>query len=345
MELRRILVLTGDHGRADPTKWDGVYSKEDFKFHGIMVEALQSLGRWKIEVCSEHSRMLARLREDPPDLVFNLCDTGFHNDPRLELHVPALLEVLGLRYTGSPPAALAVAYDKVLVNLLAASMGVSVPRERVVPADATLQISGVAYPAFVKPAQGDGSVGINRGAVVRSEEDLSRQLAWLRRILPGRAALIQEYLPGTEYGLALIGNPGCLRALPVLEVDYGQLPLDLPPILAFETKTGPATPYERVVLKPAHLEPAVVEKMVQDASRLFERIGCRDYARFDFRTAEDGTIRLLEVNPNPGWSQDSKLPIMAAFAGIDYPRFLEVLLEVAWARENRVMSIELLGAV
>lgn len=330
--MRRILVVTGDHTLADPTKWDGHYSENDFVLHQAMCEALTSLGRWEIDICSDHATLMTRVQTDPPDLVFNLCDTGFRNVATHELHVPALLEMLDVPYTGASPAAMVLAYDKSLVNLMARALGVAVPREWVVDPATSLDPPDVVYPAFVKPVRGDGSVGINRGALVRSTDALRQQLAWFREELPGRAALVQEYLSGPEYGLALVGNPGSLQPLPMLEVDYSLLPPDVPPILAFESKTGPDNPYSNVVIAQARLSAEVTAQLVASSARLFERVGCRDYARFDFRTADDGTIKLMEVNPNPAWSREAKLAMMARFGGIAYPQLLELLIETAWTR-------------
>jgi len=73
-------------------------------------------------------------------------------------------------------------------------------------------------------------------------------------------------------------------------------------------------------------------RLVDYSSRLFERLGCRDYARFDFRTDAEGTTKLLEVNPNPGWCWDGKLNLMAANAGMRYPDLLGAVLQAAVER-------------
>ena len=332
MTRRRVLVVTGDHRLADSTKWDGAYSDDDLELHQAMCDALASLGRWDVDVCCDHAQLVDRLQNPPPDLMFNLCDTGFRNVATQELHVPALAEMLGVPYSGAPPAAMVLAYDKSIVNMLAGSLDIPVPHERLFHPDTTTDRLDIVYPAFVKPAQGDGSVGINRRAIVRSDVELREQLAWFRGEFPQRTALVQEYLSGPEYGLALIGNPGDLHPLPVLEVDYSRLPRSLPPILAFESKTGPENPYNRVAIARAGLARTVVDELVAAAARLFKRIGCRDYARFDFRTAEDGTIKLMEINPNPAWSREAKLAIMAGFEGLTYPALLERLVDTAFAR-------------
>ena len=83
--------------------------------------------------------------------------------------------------------------------------------------------------------------------------------------------------------------------------------------------------------------------MIQYATSLFERLGCRDYARFDFRADAQGTIKLLEVNPNPGWCWDGKFNLMAAFAEIHYSELLQRILEAA--RERIAVAGELPVAV
>lgn len=330
--LRRVLVITGDHELPDPSKWDGCYSAADLDLHRQMRVALESLPGYRFEFLSRHADLIPRLLRDPPELVLNLCDTGFCNQDTQELHVPALLEAFGIPYTGAPPASMVLCYDKAIVRLVAESCGVPTPREVYVAPDSPLDRIEASYPALIKPARGDGSVGINRNAVVRSAEEAARQLRWFRCQFPGAAALIQEYLPGPEYGLALIGNPGRMEALPLIEVDFSALPAGLPPILAFESKTGPDTPYDAVRVRPAKLSSDCLAAIRRHTETLFARLECRDYARFDFRAGADGTIRLLEVNPNPAWSSAAKLALMAGFAGKSYPELLGMILTAAETR-------------
>ncbi len=156
----------------------------------------------------------------------------------------------------------------------------------------------------------------------------------MRSELPGRALLVQEYLPGPEYGIGLLGNPDSeLIALPALEVDYSRLPAGLNPILSYESKALPDSPYwTEIKFKRAEAGPALLAAMADHARRLFARLGCRDYARFDFRCAADGEPKLMEVNPNPAWANDGKLAFMAGFAGIAYPDMLKMILDAARRR-------------
>ncbi len=333
MRFRRVLVLTGDHSLADPTKWEGCYTREDIALHDAMKEALLGLPGYEFSFLTRHDRLIETLRDQRPDFVLNLCDTGLGNIAARELHVPALLEVLGIPYSGAPPACMVLCYDKAIVRLVAAEMGIPVPREIAIHPERDLETIQAFYPSLIKPARGDGSVGIRPDAVVRGPAQARDYLAWFRTELPGRIALMQEYLPGAEYGLALVGNPGTgLTAFPPLEVDYSGLPRELSPILAFESKTAPETPYSQVAIRQARLPAGTVEELRRRSAILFERLECRDYARFDFRTGEDGEIKLLEVNPNPAWSREAKLARMARFAGHDYPDLLRMILEAARSR-------------
>ena len=335
--MLKLCVLTGDPRLPDLTKRGQRYNEEDLATHAAMRAALQGLNRFELEVFDDHARLLERFAADPPDLLLNFCDTGYRNVASQELHLPALLELQGIPYSGATPACMAICYDKQIVRLVAEALGIPVPRERYLRPGGSLDSADFALPALIKPNQADGSVGITKDAVVRTRAEAKAYLAWLQRELPGRAALIQEYLPGPEYGVGLIGNPGDeLVALPPLEVDYTRLPAGLAPILSFESKAMPDSPYwTEIKFKPAEAPPQVQAAIADQARRLFARLGCRDYARFDFRVAADGEPKLMEVNPNPAWAYDGKLAFMAGFAGIDYPGMLEMIVDAALRRIDR----------
>jgi D-alanine-D-alanine ligase len=334
VRMLKLCVLTGDPRLPDLTKRGHRYNEEDDATHAAMRAALQGLHRFGLEFFDDHARLIERFAGDPPDLVLNFCDTGFRNVATQELHVPALLELLGIQYSGATPACMAICYDKQIVRMVAQAQGIPVPREIYLAPGESLNAAELLLPALIKPNQADGSVGITKDAVVRSRAEADAYLAGLRRELPGRAVLIQEYLPGPEYGVGLIGNPEDeLIALPPLEVDYARLPAGLAPILSFESKTLPDSPYwTEIKFKPAEAAPQIQTAMAAHAKRLFARLGCRDYARFDFRVAADGEPKLMEVNPNPAWAYDGKLAFMAGFAGIDYPGMLERIVDAALRR-------------
>jgi D-alanine-D-alanine ligase len=266
--------------------------------------------------------------------VLNLCDEGYNNDAFMELHVPAVLEMLDIPYSGAGPSSLGLCYNKALVRAVAASLDVPVPLETYFSSDDQAATIPSVFPALIKPNYGDSSIGITQEAVVDSWEEAINYLTKLREQMPGRPLLIQEFLTGTEYSVGIIGNPGMApRALPALEVDYSRLDRDLPQLLAYESKWIPDSPYwSQIQYREAQLDEDTRRKLVDYSNILFERLGCRDYARFDFRADGEGEIKLLEVNPNPGWCWDGKLNMMATIAGLRYSDMLKLILEAAQER-------------
>ncbi|MEQ8698770.1 MAG: D-alanine--D-alanine ligase, partial [Bauldia litoralis] len=117
------------------------------------------------------------------------------------------------------------------------------------------------------------------------------------------------------------------------EVDYSKLDPSLPRLLPYESKWHPDSPYwTDIVYREATMAEEVRRRLIDYSSLLFERLDCRDYARFDLRADADGAIKLLEVNPNPGWCWDGKLNLMANFAGLRYAELLRMIIDAGQAR-------------
>lgn len=326
-----VTVLLGDPRLPDQVKRDGQFNPEDLDTVRRLKEGLSELDGFRFSFLDNHKTMARDLAAAPPDLVFNLCDEGYDNDPFKELHVPAMLETLALPYTGAGPGALAACYDKGLVRAVAITLDVPVPLETYVrPGDHGATLPSV-FPAFLKPNVGDSSQGITKDAVVSNEKALIDYLEGLRAQFPKRPVLVQEYLSGAEYSVAMIGNvEQGIRALPLLEVDYSKLDPSLPRILGYESKWEPESPYwTQIRYRETDLADNLQQQLIEHSARLFERLGCRDYARFDFRADAKGEIKLLEVNPNPGWCWDGKFNLMAGFGGISYSEMLGQILTAA----------------
>lgn len=329
-----LTVVMGDPRLPDAVKVNGQFNAEDLETIRQLKNALADLPNYKVRFLDNHATLDRDLSELKTDLVLNLCDEGFNNDPAKELHVPALLEMLAIPYTGAAPSALAACYDKGLVRAVAQSLDIPVPLETYVrPGDQGATLPSV-FPALLKPNTGDSSQGITKDAVVHNERSLLDYLERLRTDFPKRGLLVQEFLTGAEYSVGLIGNPDPgLRALPILEVDYSKLDEGLPRILGYESKWHPDSPYwKQIRYHEASLADHIQQQLIEHSARLFERLGCRDYARFDFRADAKGEIKLLEVNPNPGWCWDGKLNLMASIQGTRYPEMLGWILAAAEER-------------
>jgi D-alanine-D-alanine ligase len=330
----KVTILLGDPRLPDSVKLGGQFNAEDMTTIERLKTALGELGNYQFSYLDNHAALLQTLRQEPPAFVMNLCDEGFDNDAFMELHVPAYLEMLGIPYTGAGPSCLGLCYDKSMIRAIAIGLDVPVPLETYVESDDISATMPSIFPALIKPAQGDSSIGITQNSVVQTPTQAVAYLAELRQTLPGRPVLIQEYLTGPEYSVTVVGNPGVgYNILPILEVDYSRLPKDLPPILSYESKWQPESPYwTEIAYREAEIDEATQRALADHSTRLFERVGCRDYARFDFRANGDGEVKLLEINPNPGWCWDGKMNLMASYGGMRYADLLGQILDAAQAR-------------
>jgi len=329
-----VTVLMGDPSLPDQVKRGGQFNPEDFETINRLKEALAELPGYQFRFLTNHAGLITELRNHLPEFVLNFCDEGLNNDAFMELHIPAILDMLGVPYSGAGPTCLGLCYNKAIVRSIAASLDIPVPLETYFDPDDTSAALPSVFPALVKPCFGDSSVGITQEAVVSNPDELMAYMAKLREWLPGRPVLIEEFLPGKEYSVGVLGNPGLTyRFLPILQVDYSALPEGLPQILGYESKWIPDSPYwTSIKYHKSDLDEEQRSKLLDYANVLFERCGCRDYARFDFRTGDDGVVKLLEVNPNPGWCWDGKLNFMANFAGLRYADLLRLILEAAHER-------------
>ena len=266
----------------------------------------------------------------------NLCDEGLEQRPVQGAacsRTPRRCWACPIPAPAAP--ALAACYDKGVVRAVAASLDVPVPLETYVrPGDQGATLPSV-FPAILKPNYGDSSQGITKDAVVRNQSALIDYLERLRTEFPRRPVLVQEYLHRRRvlaWASSAIRTRACARCRSSRSI-ISRLDPKLPKILGYESKWEPESPYwTQIKYHEAQLSDYVQSQMIEYSARLFERLGCRDYARFDFRADAKGEIKLLEVNPNPGWCWDGKLNIMAGFAGIRYSELLGQILAAAEER-------------
>lgn len=329
-----IGLLSGDPALPYEYGIDDRFGEAEVEAVQRALESVNELKGFHATHFGSHESLIDRLRQEPPDLVLNFCDTGYRNLLRNEANVPALLELLDIPYTGADPVCMHLCSDKAMVRLLAAAHGIPVPNEKFADLGADPLTLPDLYPAIIKPNAGCGSIGVTRDSVVYDAAEAKACLERLAGETVRSQALMQDFLTGPEYTLGLIGNPGSgFTILPVLEIDYSQLDPGLPPILSLGSKTDPDSAYwNALTFRQAELDPETEARMIDYSTWLFERLGMRDYARIDFRSGADGVPRLLDANFNPTWSWDGKLATMAQWAGYGYADLLKMILDSARQR-------------
>lgn len=328
-----ITVLLGDPRLPYSYNLSNEFEAQDYRAVEQLREALATLDNNRFRFLDDHATLWQVLQAESPDLVLNFCNAGYRNDPARQHHIAALLEVLGLPYAGAGPESMVMCHNKFFVYALAAELDVAVPRQVLTRTNDHTACDRAPYPAFIKPNGGDGSAGIEPDALVREPEAARRYLAELDAIKPGQEILIQEYLPGPEYSIGVIGNTESgYTVLPPLEIDFSALDSELPPIMTYRSKVDPTSPYwQRVAFTPVRSATAR-QQIERHAGTLFENLGCRDYARMDFRADAHGQARIIDVNAHPMWGSGGMLPTMAGYADQSYPEFLASIIDAATRR-------------
>jgi len=284
-------------------------------------------------VLEASERFLQRLEAEKPDIVFNIAE-GKSGRAR-EAQIPAILEYSGVPYTGSDAVALAISLDKALTKRVVRSFGIETPAFAVIEKGTMELPEDILYPVIVKPnAEGSG-IGISDGCVAANPAQL-RELAGKEMERHVRDLLIEQYIDGREFTVGILGNKPDLHVFEPMEVIFKKL-------------RGPYKVYSYEVKKnfrdyivyrcPPELPDCLMTRMKRDAEVIFESIGCRDFARIDFRLSGDGTVHFIEINPLPGLAPGySDFPMLAEFSGIAYNDLICKMLNCALKRYGSYCS-------
>ena len=337
-KIGNIAIILGDPSKPDLLKPLCVFDDDDLYTIDQLKGALRELKDYHFTYLDNHDTLFDDLLKlkTKVDFVFNLCDEGYSNDAQKELHIPSLLEILGVPYTGSGPQCLAFCYDKSLVRGIAKEMEIPASLGFFIKPEDTSFDLPFGFPVIVKPNFGDSSFGISARSVASNIEELVNGISEIRgKFGYDKPLLVEEFLTGGDLSVGIIGNsPESYTVLPIIEEDYSALPQGLPKICGYEAKWLPDSPYWKIKSIPAQLPEDTEKFIVECCLKLFERLECRDYCRFDWRLDSEGAPKLLEVNPNPGWCWDGHMAKMAEMAEMAYARMLEAILQAARQRLN-----------
>lgn len=267
------------------------------------------------------------LRAAKPDLVFNLTE-WVAGDRRLDSAIAGMLEMMKLRYTGSGPDAMLFARDKALAKGIVADLGVATAPHTLVngrrPRAGTLR-----YPVFVKPQYGDGSDEIGNAALVKSDAELARRVASIRR-RRSDALMCEQFVGGRDLFVALLGNEP--RVMPPLELVVGKSGRGAPSFATDRIKTDARYRTKwRVRYRVAKLAPGVDRRIEDVSRRIFHALKLRDYARLDYRLTPENELVFLEANPNPDLTRHT-FGRDRCFAGVSYPELIATIVRSALER-------------
>jgi D-alanine-D-alanine ligase len=275
-----------------------------------------------------------KFRRCRPDIVFNMAE-GLYGSSR-ESQIPVMLEMLRIPYTGSDPVTLALCLDKSLAKQVLSYHRIPTP-PFVVVHDLEKKQEFPPFPLIVKPLSEGSSKGIGNSALVRTSKKLREQISTVLTEYH-QPVLVEKYLPSREFTVALMGNGAELQVLPIVEIQFEQLPTNINPIYSYEAKWIWDTvekPLE-IFACPAKLSPQLKKRIQAVCRAAFAALRCRDWCRIDIRLDDAGEPNVLELNPLPGIlpnpEANSCFPKAARTAGLSYDDLINRVLEIACYR-------------
>jgi len=274
-------------------------------------------------------KWIEKLRRGKFDLAFNMCE-GIDGIAALESAVISVLELFKIPFTGASSYTAAVCLRKHVINGLLDKASLPVPRFAVLRRGDPLV--SVGYPAIIKPAAEDASLGVEQRSVVRNTRQLKERVEAMLEVWD--EVLVQRYVDGREVNVGILGD----TVLPIAEIDFGKMPAGRWRIVTYTSKwvTGSTDDVGGKPRCPARLPAKVAAQVRSVALRAWKLAGGCGYGRVDMRIDDQGRPWILEVNANPDIAPDAGLARMAGVAGIEYAALIRSICELALARGREV---------
>jgi D-alanine-D-alanine ligase len=295
--------------------------------------ALATVGQvYRLEADESFPARLSLIR---PDFVFNIAE-GLYG-PNREGHVPAICEFLGVPCHASDPLTLGLALDKRRAKEVLTFHGVPTAPFVLAKSPADARAVELPFPLFAKPAFEGSGKGVSVRSVCRNRSQLVRQVSKLLATY-AEPVLIETYLPGPEFTVAVLGNGDEARCLPIVGMRFDTLPKGAPPIYGYEAKwlwDSPSHPLE-IFDCPAKIPDGLAEDVRTAALGAYRALECRDWCRIDIRCDAGNRPMVVELNPLPGILPDPRdnscFPKAARAAGMSYDDLIRTVADIAWRR-------------
>ena len=308
---------------------------DDWMTERHVLEALEALGHKSVVVgvYDDVSPLIESVKREEPDVVFNLTE-HFAGDRSLDKSIAAILDLLGVPYTGSGTMGLGLARDKALAKKILSYHKIRVPWFVEFKRGRRVKIpKRVPYPLIVKPIAEDASEGISLASLVRRRKELEERVRFVHESVE-RSAIAEEFIEGREMYCSVLGNDR-LRVLPIRELRVEKR--GGPKFLTYRLKWDPK--YQRkwglmVGFVPS-LPPETARRIARISKRVYRALEMRDYARIDIRLTPEGRVYVLEANPNPFLAVGEDFAESAQEAGIDYDPLIDRILSLALRRSEK----------
>jgi D-alanine-D-alanine ligase len=331
MKSLRILVLVHED-LIPPASLAGYPDEEivQWKTEYDVVTTLKELGHdvHVLGVRADLGVIRTALLEFKPEIAFNLLEE-FHDNPLYDHHVAGYLELMQQTYTGCNPRGLLIAHDKALSKKILSFHRIRVPRFGVFPRGRKPRLSKkLRYPLIVKSLYEEGSYGISQASIVRTDDKCLERIQYLHEKLR-TPVIVEEFVEGRELYLSIIGNQR-VEVLPILELEFGNLPEGTPRIATSKVKWDWKYQQARQIeLKvPTDLDEAFEKKLKRLGRRIYALLDLTGYARIDLRVNASAEVYVLEANANPDIGYGEELSVAGEAVGISYQQLLQKIVNL-----------------
>ncbi len=301
-----------------------------------LTKAFEAAGHQVIAIGNAKNLLAAISRGLKVDIVFNIAE-GYRGRNR-ESQIPNILEMFNIPFSGADALTLGVTLDKAVAKKCWIADGVPTGKFFEATTDDDLAVlNKIGYPLIVKTSQEGTSKGITKNSRVTNLEELKREVAKIYTVYQ-QPALCEQFIKGTEFTVAVIGNKNPI-ALPVVQYAVGGNVQMGDEFYSYEHIVSKSVQY----ICPAKIDPAVAKKLQEVAIAAYKSIECRDLGRVDFRVDEAGNPYVLEINPLPNLSPSEVFPMCAKAVGMTYNELINKILDYALERNGLMVGQEALN--
>lgn len=278
-----------------------------------------------------------KFRGIKPDIVFNIAEGA--NGVSREAQIPAMLDMLKIPYTGSDALTLAICLDKARTKEILSYYKVPTAKFFVADKIEDAKNHKLNFPMIVKPISEGSGKGIYASSFVHNNNELEREIERITSEYD-QSALVEEFLPGREFTVAILGNNGDTKVLPAIEMRYDKYPEGTAPLYSYEAKWILDTKENDfdVFDCPANITKELEQKINKVCLDTYKVLKCRDWSRIDLRLDKNGEPNIIEINPLPGIipdpNENSSFPKAARAAGIEYNEMINHVLVSGVKRYN-----------
>ena len=330
MKSLKIVLLFDLSLKIDPENYGQYWQTAEWKTERDVKNTLIKLGHQVIPygIHDDIDPFLKIVREQKPDLVFNMSE-AFLGKRDFEPNLTALMQLMGVPFTGAGPMSLQLCKDKGLTKAILDYHEINIPKFVVAKKGRAIQtLKNFPFPAFIKPLDLESSEGISQSSFVSNEKEALARVKFIHTSL-GADAIIEEFIDGREVYVSILGNEN-LKVFPPRELFFKEMAEGEPKFATYKSKWDQA--YRKkwgIDSDWAKTLPEPVQKKLNEVcKKIYRLLGIQGFGRIDLRLRGD-EIYFIEANPNPSIAKKEDYALSAKKSGVEYDELIAKIVSLS----------------